>query len=218
MRKLIYILLLFIPIITYSQPYYVATDGDDTGVGTIGDPWATWDTAMYKAEPGDTVFFRGGVYPSLNTNGGGIYYDPRTGTQGNDGTRANPIVYMAYPSEIPILDCSNVTISLSYSRAIRLNYVDFIEINGLHIKNVDQPSASNIGIGIDIAHCNNVTIRNMVIYNIEGIAYEFQTSDTLYIYNSDAYNCVDTISSLSGNNGVGFQATLNNSGSYVYFR
>ena len=72
--------------------YYVAVDGDDNNPGTLSQPWATWNKAFLTAQPGDTVYFRGGVYNSVE----GVYVYPPDG-YGNSGTASNPIVYEGYP-------------------------------------------------------------------------------------------------------------------------
>jgi hypothetical protein len=71
---------------------YVAADGDDTGSGTESAPWATWEAATERAQPGDTVCFRGGVYPTEGVR------------LSRSGTGAAPITYVAYPGETPIID------------------------------------------------------------------------------------------------------------------
>src|SRR4051794_11053739 len=42
--------------------FYVATTGDDANAGTIEKPFATVQRAQQSANPGDTVFIRGGTY------------------------------------------------------------------------------------------------------------------------------------------------------------
>ena len=41
---------------------YIAPDGKDTNKGTIESPFATFNKAQEFVQPGDTVYFRGGVY------------------------------------------------------------------------------------------------------------------------------------------------------------
>ena len=46
-------------------PYFVATEaegGNDINDGSIANPWASWGRAVNAATPGDTVYFRGGIY------------------------------------------------------------------------------------------------------------------------------------------------------------
>jgi hypothetical protein len=47
--------------------YYVATTGNDTtGTGAIGAPFLTLPKALSVMTPGDTVFLRGGIYPTAD--------------------------------------------------------------------------------------------------------------------------------------------------------
>ena len=67
MRKLLIIFLIAICNISFAQIYYVATDGDDDGAGTIGDPWLTWNKGFRNVDAGDTLYIRGGIYYSDST-------------------------------------------------------------------------------------------------------------------------------------------------------
>ncbi|TDD03294.1 pectate lyase, partial [Nonomuraea diastatica] len=40
--------------------YYVAPNGSDSASGTQAAPWASIARAQAAAQPGDTVYFRGG--------------------------------------------------------------------------------------------------------------------------------------------------------------
>jgi hypothetical protein len=71
---------------------YVAPDGDDADPGTELEPWATWQAGAERAQPGDTVCFRGGVY---RTDGVRL---------ARSGTAEAPITYAAYPGETPVID------------------------------------------------------------------------------------------------------------------
>jgi hypothetical protein len=72
--------------------HYVASDGHDSNPGTEWKPWASWKAAGTKAEPGDVICFREGIYHT-----DGIRLD-------RSGTAAAPITYAAHPGERPVLD------------------------------------------------------------------------------------------------------------------
>lgn len=72
--------------------YYVAPDGDDSNPGTETQPWATFLHAADTAQPGDTVCFREGAYPTDE-----VYLT-------HSGTASDPITFVAYSGETPILD------------------------------------------------------------------------------------------------------------------
>ena len=73
--------------------YFIATDGSDAAAGTITAPFATFDHAIALAQPGDTIYVRGGVYDLDHVV-----------TIDTAGTAADPIRLWAYDGEQPILD------------------------------------------------------------------------------------------------------------------
>jgi hypothetical protein len=75
--------------------YSVASNGNDSAPGTEAQPWATFQYAADTAQPGDTVCFRGGTYPTEETH------------LTRSGTAESPITFIAYPGESPILDGGN---------------------------------------------------------------------------------------------------------------
>jgi len=103
-------LVLFIFFISFSLPaatYYVSTNGSNSNNGTINQPFASWQKAVDVAVAGDIIYIRGGVY---NTSG----TQRTTGycglfIQNKNGTSSNRISILAYPGEVPILDCSGMT-------------------------------------------------------------------------------------------------------------
>jgi len=76
---------------TVAANYYVATNGTAGGTGTIGNPFGSIQSAVSAAGPGDTVYLRGGKYREAIS------------ITGLNGTSSNPVVFAAYPGEMPIL-------------------------------------------------------------------------------------------------------------------
>lgn len=75
----------------------VATDGDDSGPGTVAEPLRTLQEAVDRAEPGTVIQVRGGTYA------------PDTNVQITaDGTAAAPITLRAYDNEKVIIDGENM--------------------------------------------------------------------------------------------------------------
>jgi len=186
---------------------YVSTTGNDSNEGSIFNPWLTWDKAFHTADVGDTVYFRGGVYSqAINTDGAGIRYTSSYG-EGNSGTLGNEIIYTNYPGEIPILDCSNVVaVNYDYHCAIWIQNIDYIKIQGLHIRNVLEIDSNTICEALVITtRCENIILDRMVIYNIGGVGFRISQSHNITLLNCDAYNCCDAIHfPQPGNYGSGF--------------
>ncbi|MEV0826968.1 right-handed parallel beta-helix repeat-containing protein [Nonomuraea rubra] len=76
---------------------YVATNGDDTGPGTLAAPLRTIQRAVDLAQPGYTIFIRGGTYA------------PGTNIQlVKNGTPGQPITMTAYNRERVVIDGENM--------------------------------------------------------------------------------------------------------------
>jgi len=209
MKKLIIIPFLLISLLLSGATYYVSTTGNNGGAGTIGAPWLTWKYAFAQADPGDTVFFRGGIYNATSTSDLGIA--PVTGTVGNT------ICFFNYPGEEPILDCSGVT-TTTYINAIRL-YIDkdYIEIKGLTIRDLKQAGDHTI-CGFSIERCDHVYITNCKAYNVDGVGFGVYGCDEVYVKNCDSYDLCNYLDADPGQDGVGFQwnQSIINYGSGMY--
>ena len=78
-----------------AQPYFVATNGDDTNPGTLKKPFATLQRAQQavRPKPGN-VFLRGGTY----------YLPDTLVFVGEDsGTKDKPVVFQNYKDEKPVI-------------------------------------------------------------------------------------------------------------------
>lgn len=226
MKKLLIILFCLISLSALSQTnYYVSpwTGSDaDSGLDTT-NAWATWQKAFNTADAGDTVKFLNGVwYPQEHYIGNAItIIAPRqvlgvyTGSiYGNSGTKSAPIVYMAYPGAHPVLDCSQVdTTGNTYNSAIDMYCADWIEFRGLEVRNVYQTRNGTVASGIGPYVCSNLTFENVSVHDVGGrafspshtVGYFGITSDTTRWINCDAYNIIDSLSSVPGNAGDGWK-------------
>ena len=223
MKKTFVFLLITLSSLTSAKTYYVATNGNNNNPGTISQPWLTWQKAFSTAQAGDTVFFRGGVYPISRTNGQGIGMDPRYPQLGGgyDGTRENPICYFNYPGETPILDCQAAVTTAINNRGIFIQTLDHTIFRGLTIRNVRQNFSNTVAHGIEIYWSNNVHFINCTVHNIGGVGIGISDNDTIYLTNCDAYNCCDSLSAFKGNGGDGMSvgdANNNDPSAAVFFK
>ena len=107
-RSLFAIVIIVSPLAANASTYYVSPAGNDSNNGTIiGSPFLTISKAVGLANPGDTIYLRGGTYGSTN----GLSSKLTISTSHN-GTAASPINLFAYPGDAtPILDFHSETFS-----------------------------------------------------------------------------------------------------------
>lgn len=151
------------------------TGNDTTGNGSIVNPFHTLSRASWTANPGDTIFMRGGIFIS------------RQSINGNNGLSNQKIIVMPYNNEMVILDGSLSGINhyqgmMSVSR-------HYYTIRGINI--INSP-----GYGIYFSGCNDLTIRE---FKIEGsyncIIKGWGNNDTIE-------NCIFTNNCLINENGA----------------
>ncbi len=216
MRRFFLVTLFAYCSIVSATTYYVAPSGNDSNPGTIDRPWGTWGKAFSSTsvQPGDVVYFRGGVYFHTITNGRG-YSATRS------GTASDTIYYFNYPGEVPILDCNTITSPYSARMySLNLDGVSYVRVKGLTIRNVQQRYAGYLPTGLRVAECNHVVIENCIVHDIDGHAVESYWNDNTYFINCDVYNACDSLTSAKpGNDGNGFfdfnEETTNK---HVYFK
>jgi parallel beta-helix repeat protein len=207
MRKTLGIVVLFFLCLQlHATIYYVSPTGNDSDPGTLAQPWATWGRAITGRYPGDTVYFRGGVYYETNSQSGSP-----------SGTEAAPIYLYNYPGEVPILDGIYKTIRRS---GFILDHASYINIKGLTVRNQPQIDESNSLAGFGFQWCNNITVENCIAYNIGVRGFYIFESDEMYFSNCDAYNCIDYLT--DGEHGDGFLVWDTSEGSvyeaaHIYF-
>lgn len=218
MKKILFILLLFLPLLLSAQPYkyyvqdpaYDATYGStasDANAGTnILLPWATWQKAFDTADAGDTVYFRGGVWkPTTKADGWSITSINPAGGHGNSGTHDAPIVYMNYPGEIPILDCSEACLATEGNTGLGVTGAEYIHFKGLTIRNVRQLEGNDgdNATGFYATDCTGIIwVTNMTTHNNEGVGMWFRTYDTIYVTNCDSYANNDSLDNASPSGGA----------------
>jgi len=231
MKKAIFAVFLIISSQISARTYYVSpsgTDGTYPGRGTFSNPWRTWQYAFNNTTPGDTCYFRGGVYSDMYNASFGV----RLNTESRNGTHSHPTCYFAYPSDwatrnYPILDCSSLT--GPNKSGIEIAQASHLYIKGLHLANVFQESYTtqvrmfhihnNYNEPLD--NVNDITIENCVVHNGGGQGFFITSCDTLRFINCDAYNLCDSLSTLTsydpGGWGTGFGSYSNNPNAYIYF-
>lgn len=198
--------------------YYVATNGNDTGDGSISAPWATPQKAVDSLSAGDTLYFRGGTYYLT----GEIRFD-------SSGTEGNYINILGYPSDVAagdsvILDftanCLPENVKPSgFNSALYLYYVEYICFKDLVIQNVAMCVKDTVNSKLNGAiqgdATANLRFERLTVRNIGQKAfwiasgtwdYGFEIPgpfkyDSTFFINCDVYNVADTMVAEPGNGG-----------------
>lgn len=131
----LFLITIFCPLNSYSQ-IFVSTTGSNNNPGTFEEPLATIPEAVTKAQPGDTIYVRGGTYSLASTI-----------SISKDGNADNRYYLTAYQSERPVLDFSSMPVDGS-NRGIRLSG-DYWYIKGLDIKGAGDN-------GMNVSGSNNI--------------------------------------------------------------
>ena len=171
----------------YEADYYVAPWGDDDNPGTFEEPWGSWDKAFNDPSPGDTVYFRGGEYQPINP--GAAYAAVYVYA---DGAFNNYKNLLAYPGEVPVLNC--YTADRSIYRGIFLQNCQYFRIKGLEIKNcLQKVDGSTFVHAFYTRASNKIIIENCKAYDNEGVGFAnmYCVDDTVHVVNCDAYNNYD---------------------------
>jgi hypothetical protein len=200
-RPVLSIGLLCLAGVAQAATYYVSPAGSDSSPGSLSAPFATLQKAANVANPGDTIYMRGGTYV-LNDSAVQI---------GRSGASGSPITVINYPGETPVLDGINIT--TSYRSAIQLDNASWWHIQGLEIKN-----AAAMGIYIN-SSSSNITIERCNLHHnvrIQGSGAGIQINSTaggnnLILDNDAHHNGINSVTgrmpSSTGGDGIGDSST-----------
>ena len=119
---------------------------------------------------------------------------PRRG-KGYNGTYNNLIVYMNYPRETPILDCSNFPSSTTSTSGFNAENVTYVKFKGLTIRNVRQTTNAQYIVGAGWTNSGVIYLENVTSTGHGGAGIRINTYDTLYLTNCDSYNIDPTTTS-----------------------
>jgi uncharacterized protein YjdB len=191
MKKILLLLLIGFSSVVSATTYYVAPTtatpaGKNTNNGTKAAPWATFPYAIGRAYPGDTVYFRGGIYP-VSAH---IYLNT---AYGRSGTRKNPIYYFNYRDEVPIFDGSTHPSTNGQVFGLYVQNVSYIHFRGLIFRNFTQKQNNDQANGFGAIDCNQITFERCVTYNNGGHGFSSYNCDTIYFKNCDSYNNCDAL-------------------------
>jgi len=162
--------------------FFVAIDGNDTNPGTREEPWRTIQHAVDQAQPGVTIYVRGGVYEeSVRIDRG--------------GAAGEYVALENYPGERPVIDPA------FKSGCGVLVTADYVRIKGLEIRNckADPERRAETG-GLGFAVANHCVAEGNTVHHVIGaqgehhgkpaIGISVQDSDSVIIQNNTVYDVV----------------------------
>nr|WP_165959808.1 right-handed parallel beta-helix repeat-containing protein [Nonomuraea longispora] len=187
--------------------YYVAPNGNDSAAGTQTAPWATIARAQAAAQPGDTVYLRGGTYTYTRANSTCASQTARVDaiTLSKNGSSGNPLRYWAYPGEKPVFDFSRMTDNCRIKGfSVTGSYV---HLKGLEARGVPQNNKQNAeSWGIWVSGSNNV-FELIDTHHHMGTGLFINGGGGNLVLNSDSHDNYDPNSSDGpGENADGFGA------------
>jgi hypothetical protein len=178
--------------------YYVAPTGSDSAAGSMTAPFATLQKGNDVAQPGDTIWLRGGTYAigkQLKLSKSGTADDKR-------------IKFFAYAGEKPVLDFSTyqTTNSAADVEAVAITG-SFLHLRGWEVKNVPMAGdGAHSNSGVRSRKAQNNTFELLDIHHVSGpgLFIDGGTGGNL-ILNCDSHDNYDKNGSQGdGQNGDGF--------------
>ena len=224
MKKIIILFIVLLSALTTvtAKTYYIAINGnDDTGTGSITEPYATIMKGQTVAVGGDTVYIRGGSYTMTNSNISAYVtlgpYAVVNNLNKSGSSASKRIYYWAYPGEKPVFDFSDVKLSGYRVTAF------FVTGSYIHLKGLEVT-----GMQVTITtHTQSECFRNQGSYNIYenlcmhdgmGIGFYLQSGSNNLVLNCDAYRNWDNVSETKkGSNvdGFGFHPSKGSTGNVI---
>lgn len=114
--------------------FFISPSGNDSkGHGTLKDPWFTLTKAWENISPGDTIFMMGGTYRYSETT----YLGKKSGTSESHITICN------YRDEHPVINYDHIVFTEGCV-GLKLENVSYLDIRGIRICYINQPSAGTI--------------------------------------------------------------------------
>lgn len=194
--------------------YYCSPTGhDDTGDGSIGNPWATWEKLGNSLSVGDTGYIRGGTYSATKARSNRYMCL----WQNLHGSAGNLIKIWNYQSEVPIFDFTGITDFQNTAILIGIRGCSYLHIKGLTVCNAVQPTDSSPVDGWYYWESPHNIFEHCTAHHIGGMGFighglywmdiedeeTIHSSDNLFL-NCDSYSNEDPNSSSPYDNANGF--------------
>jgi Right handed beta helix region len=195
--------------------YYVAVNGSDANAGSLAAPFASVQRAQKVAQPGDTVFVRGGTYAMTEAQ---IAQSRRIWAYvialDKSGSVGKPINYWAYRDEQPVFDFTNVKPAGRRVTAFLITG-SWLHLKGLTVTGVQVTMTGHTqSICFDNQGSSNIYER-LSMHDGQAIGLWLGKGSDNLVLNCDAYRNYDyTSENKRGGNvdGFGFHAPTGSTG------
>lgn len=169
------------PSVANTTSYYVATDGNDTNLGTESRPFQTIRKGVSVLRPGDTLYIREGTYAGIDTT-----MPIPSGT-----SWSNPVTIGGYPGETVTIEGVSLNTGSTISYVIFDNLVHgglYVGCGSHHIRlsNSEVKNASNFGVFF----CDNADYNEVINCSVHDSVYHglyIKSSNNLFDGNT-VYN------------------------------
>jgi hypothetical protein len=163
--------------------YWVATDGDDEGPGSMDQPWATLQHAADSVGPGATVIVRGGVYEQR--------LEVRV-----SGEPGRPITFAAASGERAVLDGSSLEVPAGQAAMIAIDGARHVVIRGLEITGYRSDASGHVPIGILVTGAaDHVRLVDNLVHDL-GTTFEGRNGGDAHgigVFGTEADNPIEDV-------------------------
>jgi hypothetical protein len=191
--------------------WFIAPGGNDDNSGSIDAPFATLARAQRAAQPGDTVYIRGGVYhigedQISGSYSGGVY--AAVFSMDKSGETARRINYWGYRDERPVFDFSAVKppgrrVAAFLVSGSWLHFKNF-EVVGVQVTQTGHTQSECFRV---VNNASNNIFEHLAMHDGMGIGYYLERGSNNLVLNCDAYNNYDPVGEGGrGENNDGFGA------------
>jgi hypothetical protein len=136
--------------------FYVSTTGDDTGAGTMAEPWRTIQKAASTVGPGTIVYVRGGVYNEAVT------------VTVSGSAEGGSIRFESFPGETAVVDGTGLEVPASPSGLFLVVDRSFLVIRGFELRNYVSAERDVVPVGIHVRGASHhVELSENRIHHIE---------------------------------------------------
>ena len=203
-----------------AKSIFVSPDGDDSNEGTMVSPFWSVQRAQIEANPGDTVYLRGGTYHIRASDISKVERNlfACISFLDKDGAPGNKINYWAYPGETPHFDFSAVAPANQRVVGFWVE-ADYIHLKGIELTGIQVTITTHTESYCVYSWGNHNIFEQLNMHHNKGTGLRHRRGGNNLFLNCDAYNNHDDVSEDGkGGNTDGFGCHPNATGTGNVFK